>query len=119
MSITVTEAVSGDDPSSDAAGMTLALPLTVAGGVFATVPQGSPAELGQSVRLALSTRVRERSCAPTYGTVDWTFTRTGSITPDAIVAALGELEPRADVTVDVDVVGARAHVAVAVVPQEV
>lgn len=76
---------------------TLAWPLRLApDGSFATVPQDSPADIGQSVTLLLSSRVGERPDEPDYGTTDPTFHQLDTA---EIETAAAQWEPRVDPTV--------------------
>ncbi|MGX9348168.1 GPW/gp25 family protein [Microbacterium sp. KNMS] len=74
-----------------AATLRLPLELTPAGG-FRTLVQDSPADLAQSVRSLLSTRVGERAALPNYGLID----QLGSVQLDAgeIAYAIAAWEPR-------------------------
>lgn len=85
---------------------TLTLPLALsAGGAFATVTHGHPAEIAQSVGLLLATRPGERRCNPGYGFTDPVF---DGVTPELIDAAVADWEPRADPDViDIAVLGAQ------------
>jgi phage baseplate assembly protein W len=73
----------------------LSLPVRVgADGSFTTLTQGSPAEIGQAVRVLLSTVRGTRRALPAYGVPDITF--TASIGPNApMEQAVSRWEPRA------------------------
>lgn len=66
-------------------------------GTFATVEQDSDADLEQSVRLVLSSRPGDRwRDAPDYGTPE---PMPGPVDVAALVAAVGQFEPRAHVDI--------------------
>lgn len=74
--------------------VTLALPLTVTGGVVASIAQGSPVEIAQSVALLIDTRPGERRSVPGYGCED--LLGRLEFDPEVIAAAVLSWEPRAD-----------------------
>lgn len=97
MSVTVTEPEG--DPVPGPAAPVLELPLRLDGTALATLPQGSAAELGQSVRLLMSTRPGERLEDTPYGTRDYAFAT--DVDAAEIEGAVREHEPRVDVDVTV------------------
>jgi phage baseplate assembly protein W len=72
---------------------TLTLPLRVTGARMASIEQGHPAEIAQSLGLLLATRPGERRSSPDYGYPDPTFV---GVNPDLLRAVADEWEPRAD-----------------------
>lgn len=88
-----------------------------ANGAFVVNEQDSVDELADCVAIVIATPVGSRLEAPDYGTARYEF---GDPAPDAIVAAVAEWEPRADITVDVAAalgdLGEVTEVAVAVRP---
>jgi phage baseplate assembly protein W len=113
VSITVTETTGGEDFPAAPVGL---LPLQIADGALVTVPQGSAAELSQSVLLLLTTRPGERLEDPDYGTTDLTF-RT-EIDPQEVIDVIATQEPRAQVDVVVTPAGSRSHIEVDVRTEE-
>lgn len=88
----------------------LSAPLRLSGRSFATLMQDSPAEVGQSVALLVSTRPGERRSVPGYGTPDPLF---GGVDVAAVQAAVSVWETRADpAEVDVRTVGTAQDVRV-------
>lgn len=78
----------------------LALPIRrTAQGRCATVPAGSVAAIAQSVAMLLDTRPGERLSIPAYGMDDPTWR---GVDPTVTIDAIGQWEPRADVTIEVD-----------------
>lgn len=89
----------------------LSLPLRVStSGALASNEQDSPADLNESLRLLLATRIGERTSVPGYGTPDPLF---GGVDVEAIADAAAEWEDRADpVTVRTAIAGAYTKVTV-------
>lgn len=72
----------------------LTLPLAVtANGRTATVTQGHPAEIAQSVALLLATQPGDRRTLPDYGLPDPLFS---GVDPQVVAEVVEEWEPRAD-----------------------
>lgn len=111
MSITVVEA---GDPGDYPAPPVPELPMRIVNGAVATVPQGSLAELRQSVELLLRTRLEERDLDRDYGTPDYLFRPSTELQASDIEDEITAQEPRAAVTVEVTAAGARSHVTVTV-----
>lgn len=101
--MTVTVVEPEGEPTPGLAAPVLALPLRLDGGRLATLDQGSAAELGQSVRLLMTTRPGERLEDTAYGVPDYTFAPVAAIDPAEIAGAVRDHEPRVDADVDVDV----------------
>jgi phage baseplate assembly protein W len=74
----------------------LALPLRIVGGRYATVTQGSLADVTQSVRMLVDTRAGERLSIPGYGLADPTF---AGLDDAALLDSIAAHEPRADVDI--------------------
>ena len=90
----------------------LRLPLAVSGaGPLESLAQGSPAEVGQSVQILLSTTMGERASLPDYGLIS----QIGQpeVSEDDVTDAVNEWEDRVD-DVAVTVSGSSAEVALIV-----
>ena len=75
----------------------LAFPIRVTSrGDLSNVAQDSDTDIGQSLRLLLSTRPGERRSAPGYGFPDQLF-GTGPVTPDDVTEVIATWEDRAQI----------------------
>lgn len=111
---TVIDVTPADDPRAVPAAPVLALPLRLAGPSLVTLPQGSAAELRQSVGLLLRTRPGERVVTPAYGTPNPLGLL--AVNGEDVRAAITTWEPRVDV--DITVAGDGEDVAITVTVRE-